>query len=430
MSFLIILLVGCKTPDKVYTTSDSLIELNAIRQQEPISDTNLYAGMSTNDGRFWDNVYPKVTGIPDSLERIKVYYNWINNIQALYQSYKAGLVDKKDFDSYYNAWGSDTTDCSSNYVKTFVIIVTGFSASGQKYYLFDSNNNYDFADEVPFKIAKNKKNMVGNYNSKFQPYKIIYEKFIDNKIQQDSTWIAFFERGKYMWLQFCEHTSSSFQFDSIKYQINLYPGNGIHALYKKSTFAKILDGLNKKSKLINAGEYIKLGNTYYQLSCSSDGLKIYFTKNTNALSKGSTQIGMPPILFKAKTYLGDSINFPHDFIGKYVLLDFWSTSCPPCVQEIRDYYIDIYQKFGGDQFEIIGIADNLPHELDNFIKKYKIRWTIIPDKKQKLINKKYHIFEIPTLYLINPEGKIIAKGDELRFGNFESKLKENIKPNK
>jgi len=53
---------------------------------------------------------------------------------------------------------------------------------------------------------------------------------------------------------------------------------------------------------------------------------------------------MLPIAFKAKTYLGDSTSFPSDFKGKYVLPDFWPISCAPCIQEIKDYYIDIYNK--------------------------------------------------------------------------------------
>ena len=183
ISLLIVFLIGCKKPDKVFTTTDNLIEINAIRQKDPINSSNTYTGMSTKDGRFWDNVYPEIKGIPDSLENTKVYYNWFNNIQALYQSYKAGVVDKSDFDNYYNAWGSDTTDCSSDYVKTFVVIVTGFSANGKKYYLFDSNNNFDFSDEIPFETSESKNFMFENYNSEFQPHKIIYEKFIDNKIQ-------------------------------------------------------------------------------------------------------------------------------------------------------------------------------------------------------------------------------------------------------
>ena len=424
--FLLAIVVGCKKQNRIYTTSDNIIELTAFRQKDPLNNSNPYIGMSKKDGRFWDNVYPKITGIPDSLTDVKIYYYWLDNAQALYQAYKAGRVKKEDYKYYIKAWGSDTMNCTSDYVKTFIVIATGKSKNGQKYYLFDSNNNFNMADEVPYETIESKPNTFANNNSEFQPHKIIYEKFIDKKTQKDSTWIAFFECNESMWLYCCEHTTTSFQFDSINYQLNTFP-IGLLAKYENSTIFKFSKNFNKKSQVLTVGEYIKLNDSFYRLNCSKYGLKIILTKDVDALNEGSTQIGMPPISFKATSFNGDSINFPVDLKGRYVLLDFWSTGCTPCVQEIKDYYIDIYKKYGGNQFEIIGIADNLPNELENFIKSNHINWTIIPDGESKLIQKKYKIYQYPTLYLINPEGVIISKGEELRSGNFESILKKNIK---
>ena len=424
---LFVIVFGFKKPDRIFTKSDDLIELKAIRQKDPVNSSNPYLGMMTKDGRFWDNVFPTIVGIPDSLTEVKVYYYWIDNVQALYQAYKADRVKREDYKDYINIWGSDTMYCTSDYVKTFVVIITGKSKNGQKYYLFDSNNNFDMADEVPYETIESNANSFVNYNREFQPHKIIYEKFIDNKIQKDSTWIAFFERSESMWLQFCEHTTTSFKFDSTNYQLNTFTSYGTSAKYENSTFFKFSNSLNKKSQVLNVGEYIKLNDLFYRINCSRDGLKIILTKNLDALNEGSTQIGMPPISYKAKSFKGENVNFPLDLKGKYVLLDFWATSCAPCVREIRDNYIDIYKKYGGNQFEIIGIADNLPNELENFIKTNNINWTIIPDGESKFIQKKYKIFQYPTLYLINPEGVIISKGDELRSGKFESILEKNIK---
>lgn len=423
--FLIVITFGCKKQNRIYTKSDSLIELTAIRQKDPVN-SHSYSAMSAKDGRFWDNVYPKIVGIPDSLTDIKIYYRFIDNIQSLYQAYKAGIVNKNDYIYYVIAWGSDTTNCTSDNVKTFVVVATGISKNGRKYYLYDSNNNYDFADEVPYETISNP-NSFENYNSEFQPHKIIYEKFIDKKIQKDSTWIAFFEYNDRMWMQFCEHTTTSFQFDSIHYKLNVFPSRGTIIVYDDNTLFKFSKSRNFRSQVLTNGEYIKLDEFSYKVGCSTDGLKIKLTKDLDAINNGGTQIGMSPISFTSISVNGDSIDFPKDFKGKYVLLDFWATTCAPCVQEIRNNYIDIYKKYGGNQFEIIGIADNLPNELENFIKSNNINWTIIPDRELKLIQKKYKISQYPTLYLINPEGVIISKGDELRSGKFESILEKNIK---
>lgn len=426
IALLFVFSIACKEQKRIYSDADNQIELDATRQQIDLQDdVASFTGMSTKDGRFWDYVYPEVKGIPDSLSNIQVYYSWFNNIQALYQSYKAGVVSKEDFDYYYKGWGADTTYCIPDFVKTFVIIASGESQNGQKYYLFDSDNDFDLGDEVL--IQAKESDFYSIIQKTYKPYKIIYEKVVNKTIQNDSTWIAFFENNGNMNLHVNEKASATFQFDSVNYIIDVRPSTSKR--YRGGTSYKISSGFNKKSKDYKVGEYAKFGNNYYKLNCSSDGLKIYLTKVDDAFKHGGTQIGMPPLTFKAKTYLGDSINFPSDYKGKYVLLDFWSIGCAPCVQEMKDYYIDIYKKFGGTQFEIIGVADNSSNELENFINDNKIKWTIIPDGESRNIQKKYHISYYPTLYFIDPSGNIIAKEGELREGRFVSILEENIKPN-
>lgn len=423
--FLVVIAFDCKSQNKIFTKSDDLIELSAIRKKDRVNSLNSYVGMSTKDGRFWDNVYPKIVGIPDSLTDVKVYFFPMDNVQALFQAFKADIVKISDFKYYINAWGSDTTNCTPDYVKTYVVIVTGETKNGRKYYLFDSNNDLNMADELLFEIIGSKPNMPASYNAESQRHKIIYEKYIDKKIQKDSTWIAFFELNEKMYLQFREHTTTSFQFETINYQVDVSPAS--NGSYNKKAFFIVSNNINPKSQVLNYGEYLKLNDFLYRIECSNDGLKIKLSKALNYQKEGSTQVGMSPIPFKSISSNGDSINFPVDFKGKYVLLDFWSIGCGPCVMEMRDYYVGIYKKYGGNQFEIIGVADNLPKELESFIKKNNINWIIIPDGKLKYIQKMFKVYQYPTLYLINPEGVIISNGLELRSGKFESILEKNIK---
>ncbi len=424
ISLLIFFTIGCKKQSKIFTESDAVIELNATRQSDLMNDYLGYMGMSTKNGSFWDNVFPEVNGLPDSLNDVTIHYTWLNNIQALYQAYKAGKVEKADFENYYKALGADTTECTADYVKTFVVIATGVSTSGQRYYFFDSNNNYDMADEIPFETVVVPADSYGNNNKEFQPHKIIYEKHLNGEILQDSTWIAFYERTDRMWIQFSEKSTARFQFDSLNCKIEARPS--ISKRYRGGAKFTVSLGFNKRSNQYTQGEYMQLGNAYYQIGCSSDGLKILLTKDEQVLSKGSTQVGLPPLSFSAESLTGDTVNFPGDFKGKYVLLDFWSLSCGPCIQEIRDYYIDIYEKYGGNQFEIIGVADNNAQQLESFINKFGIKWIVIPDGQHKEIHKKYNILHHPTLYFINPEGEIIAKEDDLRGGKFVTILDKNL----
>jgi len=400
---------------ELYAKSDNIIRIAASRHALA-SPPESYSVMIIKDGRFWDMVYPQINGVPDSLTDVKTYYFMIDNVQALYQAFKAGVVEKKNFDYYIKAWGCDTTGCSRQYIKTYVVIVSGISPKGVKYYLIDTNNNYSFADENPLKEIHT-------------PVKILYEKYKDGKVMKDTTWVVFTELKMRkdeirMGLNFSEFSSGSFRLGTSDYQVRVIPP--LMPIYKEGTTFEILSntGIQKFRK----GEFFTANNIMYRINCSPDGLEITLTKVLK--NEGSTQAGMPPISFKAKTLKGENINFPGDFKGKYVLLDFWDTGCGPCVMEMRDYYVDIYKKYGGKEFEIIGVAGNTVDELKKFMEKNPYEWMIIPDGELKTILKKYRINSFPSLFLINPKGVIISQNSmELRNGNFEWILKENILKN-
>jgi hypothetical protein len=143
-------------------------------------------------------LYPKVIGIPDSLNNIMKYFSPVDYVQAVFQAYKSGIISKNDCQNFLRKNINDTILCTANYVKTFVIIATGISKTGRKYYLFDSNNNQDLSDEPLYNI--------NNKILDYQPHKIIFEKFVNGKIQSDSTWIAFYCMNKPddILMRFCE----------------------------------------------------------------------------------------------------------------------------------------------------------------------------------------------------------------------------------
>lgn len=98
--------------------------------------------------------------------------------------------------------------------------------------------------------------------------------------------------------------------------------------------------------------------------------------------------------------------------GKVVLVDFWATWCGPCVAELPNV-LATYEKYHGQGFEIVGISlDNDADKLKGFIAAKNIAWPQYYDGQgwEGKLARKYGVTAIPTTYLLDQDGKIVAKG--------------------
>jgi peroxiredoxin len=109
-----------------------------------------------------------------------------------------------------------------------------------------------------------------------------------------------------------------------------------------------------------------------------------------------------------------------DFRGKYVLVDFWASWCGPCRGE-NPNVVKAYNQYKNKNFTILGVSLDRPGKKDDWLAAIKadgLEWTQVSDLKfwDNDVAKLYGIKSIPQNYLLDPNGKIIAKnlrGDEL-----------------
>lgn len=118
-------------------------------------------------------------------------------------------------------------------------------------------------------------------------------------------------------------------------------------------------------------------------------------------------VGDSPEL-SATTLEGKEISLA-EFKGKVVLIDFWATWCPPCIEGLPEIK-KAYHAYKDKGFEIIAISlDQSIEPLEEFIAEEDLNWINVFDADQKSsLADQFNVTSIPSLYLLDQEGKIVA----------------------
>ncbi len=136
------------------------------------------------------------------------------------------------------------------------------------------------------------------------------------------------------------------------------------------------------------------------------------------------QMGKEFIDFTLPDTAGNSITFS-DYIGDgHILLDFWASWCSPCRKE-NPNLVENYKKYQDQGFEIFGVS--LDRKRDPWIQAIhndNIDWPQASDLKgwDNPTRKEYGVMAIPSNFLIDEEGVIVAK--DLRGEELDQKLEE------
>ncbi len=98
--------------------------------------------------------------------------------------------------------------------------------------------------------------------------------------------------------------------------------------------------------------------------------------------------------------------------GRVVMLNFWATWCPPCRKEMPDLEA-LYKQFEPQGLVILGISDDDPEKVREFVQKQGTTYPVLLDPGSK-VNELLHINGIPKTFVYDRDGKIVAQSIDMR----------------
>lgn len=186
---------------------------------------------------------------------------------------------------------------------------------------------------------------------------------------------------------------------------------------QQTIYLALLEGLDQSK----SNMYVGLGKQYLSAYNDNSPISAQIVTKIDVISKFAKGATPPELDFP--TPAGPNMKLS-SLKGKVVLVDFWASWCKPC-RRANPHVVSLYNKYKSKGFDVLGVSlDKKKAPWLAAIKKDGLMWNHISDLGgwQSQAAKLYGVSSIPATFLLDREGKIIAK--DLREPGLDNKLKE------
>ena len=420
--------------------------------------------VDTTRESVWTNLIQPVAGIPDTLLDPKLYTQNIQIRQLVYESFVTGKMDT----SFYEGWTASTyfdpADYTSEYVDQQVHFILAHDADSNRVLIFDADNDEDFEGESAYILVDPGPNVgwleaiadIPSIEVQFDLYDgeqiatqtadLIVNPFMS--MPNGRRVVLFgslaYKTGelihngqKYAW--WVANTNSAGIFTPLETRVWFEPlptedasiperpakQEELFAQMFADTTASGQSTSNNKSipegfypaldEPYEVGDFVQLGEegfTIADIDISGKHLVLeQAEQSTIGLRTGMTAPGFEgPGLDSTTVSLAD-------YRGKYVLIDFWGTWCAPCLGEIP-HLKEVYETYSREEFDILAVANDDVDALRAFVEEEGLPWKQVVqsegDESLREVLDLYRITGYPTTFLIDPDGVIVARENQLR----------------